>query len=100
MGPNSRRLLSQSAQRRVTLSIAKAVSHDRGRQITPALYRPLMVWARALTCGIYADAPLAQTSSGSRISLMEQFDLPMSGDASSGRAHRPEALPDDIVDVR
>jgi hypothetical protein len=43
--------------------------------------------------------PVAAAPPESRISLMEQFDLPMSGYASGGPADRPEALPDDIANV-
>jgi hypothetical protein len=49
IGSSSRRLLDQSTQLRVAHSTSSRVRHEGRRWITPALFRPLMGSASALS---------------------------------------------------
>lgn len=53
----------------------------------------------AFICGISIEAP-ARAIAGSRISLVDQLNLPVSGYTSSGRTDRPETLPDRVARIR
>lgn len=53
----------------------------------------------ALIFGISAVAS-ARAIASSRISLVDQLNLPVSGYTSSGRTDRPETLPDGVARIR